>query len=244
MHRVEAELQSSEPSSSPHFMSSPMEIDLKEEQLGRNIKIAIIDSGIDHQHSSFLCEERVEEFNDNIRAITLNDTIIAKASFCCKSTNSIESRSDNAATDHLGHGIQCAAVAAGRRIEGNLLGAFPIIAEGAALNAEIYSYKMAWRSDTMHKQDYVISSLDIEEAFQAAIQDKVDLISVSISEDCSYVNAVSIGSFNAMKNNILMVTIRMLFFMALKDPIETALTYEQSSEIDTEIKSTLSWIAA
>uniref|UniRef100_A0A2N9I9Z4 Kinesin motor domain-containing protein n=1 Tax=Fagus sylvatica TaxID=28930 RepID=A0A2N9I9Z4_FAGSY len=145
MPRVEAKLQSSEPSSSPRFMSSPMEIDLKEEQLGRNIKIAIIDSGIDHQHSCFLREERVEEFKDNIRAIILNDTIIAKASLCCKSTNSIESRSDNAATDHLGH------------------------AEGAAPNAEIYSYKVAWRSDTMHKQGYVISSLDIEEAFQVAI---------------------------------------------------------------------------
>ncbi len=31
------------------------------------------------------------------------------------------------------------------------------------------------------------------------------MISVSISEDCSYVNAVSIRSFNAMKNNILTV---------------------------------------
>ncbi len=96
-------------------------------------------------------------------------SIIAKASFCCKSTNSIESRSDNAATDHLGHCSQCAAVAVGRRIEVNLLGAFPIIAEGAAPNAEIYSYKVAWRSDTMHKQGCVISSLDIEEAFQVAI---------------------------------------------------------------------------
>ena len=57
----------------------------------------------------------------------------------------------------------------------------------------------------MHKDKYDISSLDIEEAFQAAIQDGVDVLSVSFSEECSYLNGVLIASFYAMKNNILMV---------------------------------------
>ena len=60
-----------------------------------------------------------------------------------------------------------------------ICGAFPIIAEGAAPNAEIYSYKVVWKLDTMHKDKYDISSLDIEEAFQAAIRDGVDVISVT-----------------------------------------------------------------
>ena len=117
-------------------------------------------------------------------------TIIHKARLCCKSTNSVESILDNATRDVLDHGSQCATMAAGRRIEVKLCGAFPIIAEGLTPNAEIYSYKVEWRLDTMHKDKYDISSLDIEEAFQTIIPDRVDVISVSFLEECSYLNRV------------------------------------------------------
>ena len=57
----------------------------------------------------------------------------------------------------------------------------------------------------MQKDKYDISFLDIEEAFQAAVQDGVNVISISLSEECLYLNGVSIASFYAMKNNILTV---------------------------------------
>jgi hypothetical protein len=64
-----------------------------------------------------------------------------------------------------------------------------------------------WHGDWIQctKISFDISSLDIEEFFQAVIQDGLDVISVSLSEECSYLNRVSIGSFYTMKNNILTV---------------------------------------
>ena len=58
------------------------------------------------------------------------------------------------------------------------------------LISQLIGIKTLRLTDTMHKDKYDISSLDIEEAFQTIIPDRVDVISVSFLEECSYLNRV------------------------------------------------------
>lgn len=76
------------------------------------------------------------------------------------------------------------------------------LAEGAARggvpNARIAMYKVCW--------SYGCSSADILAAYDDAIADGVDIISVSLGSDFPFPymeDPIAIGSFHAMKNGIL-----------------------------------------
>ncbi|KAL3646857.1 hypothetical protein CASFOL_009401 [Castilleja foliolosa] len=99
-----------------------------------------------------------------------------------------------------GHGTHTASTAAGAAVEGaNLYGIASGTARGGVPSARIASYKVCWGIGC--------SDADILAAFDAAIADGVDLISVSIggakrnfTED-----PIAIGSFHAARKGILTV---------------------------------------
>ncbi|KAI4303471.1 hypothetical protein MLD38_039095 [Melastoma candidum] len=104
--------------------------------------------------------------------------------------------------DMIGHGTHTSSTLAGNVIPGaNVLGFAEGTARGAVPSARIAMYKVCWASSGC-------SDMDILAAFDAAIHDGVDIISISIGGDIpDYTHdSVSIGSFHAMKKGILVLT--------------------------------------
>ncbi|XP_050204667.1 subtilisin-like protease SBT5.3 [Mercurialis annua] len=103
------------------------------------------------------------------------------------------------ARDRDGHGTHTLSTAGGRFVPGaNLLGSANGTAKGGAPNARVASYKVCWRG---------CDSADILAGFDAAIHDGVDIINLSLSSRPSpYAeDAISVGSFHAVSNGILVV---------------------------------------
>lgn len=101
--------------------------------------------------------------------------------------------------DVEGHGTHTASTAAGGEIPGaSFLGLAEGAARGGVPNARIAVYKVCW--------SYGCDSADILKAFDDAIADGVDVISVSLGFDYPlfyFEDPIAIGSFHAMKNGIL-----------------------------------------
>ncbi|KAJ9680827.1 hypothetical protein PVL29_019980 [Vitis rotundifolia] len=103
--------------------------------------------------------------------------------------------------DVEGHGTHTASTAAGNIIQNaNLFGLAKGTARGAVPSARVAMYKVCWvRSGC--------SDMDILAAFEAAITDGVDIISISIGGvSPNYAeDSISIGAFHAMKKGIITV---------------------------------------
>ncbi|XAR70354.1 Cucumisin [Bertholletia excelsa] len=101
--------------------------------------------------------------------------------------------------DSIGHGTHTASTAAGREVPGaNYLGLANGTARGGVPGARIAVYKVCWT--------YGCASADILAAFDDAIADGVDIISVSLGADWPFQffeDPIAIGSFHAMKYGIL-----------------------------------------
>lgn len=101
--------------------------------------------------------------------------------------------------DSEGHGSHTASTAAGRLVtEASLLGLGTGTARGGVPSARIAVYKICW-SDAC-------SYADILAAFDDAIADGVDIISLSVggSSPLDYFeDPIAIGAFHSMKNGIL-----------------------------------------
>ena len=101
--------------------------------------------------------------------------------------------------DSEGHGSHTASTAAGRSAEGvSLYGLAEGTARGGVPSARIAVYKICWSDGC--------TDADILAAFDDAIADGVDIISLSVGGGSTFdyfADAIAIGSFHAMKNGIL-----------------------------------------
>ncbi|XP_074331271.1 subtilisin-like protease SBT4.14 isoform X2 [Apium graveolens] len=100
-----------------------------------------------------------------------------------------------------GHGTHTSSTVAGALVpNATLSGLAKGTARGAVPSARIAMYKVCW-------QNYGCSDMDILAAFEAAIHDGVDVVSISIggfSEDYA-TNSIAVGSFHAVRKGILTV---------------------------------------
>ncbi|XP_022746937.1 cucumisin-like [Durio zibethinus] len=108
----------------------------------------------------------------------------------------------NSPRDSEGHGTHTASTAAGKLVNGaNLYGFGSGTARGGVPSARIAVYKICWSDGCF--------DADILAAFDDAISDGVDIISISvgISSGLPYFkDSIAIGAFHAMKNSVLTVT--------------------------------------
>nr|XP_034891581.1 subtilisin-like protease SBT5.3 [Populus alba] len=108
--------------------------------------------------------------------------------------------SNNTARDTDGHGTHTLSTAGGRFVSGaNFLGSANGTAKGGSPNARVASYKVCWTG---------CYDADILAAFDAAIQDGVDILSISVGRAVGipyFSDGVAIGSFQAVMNGILVV---------------------------------------
>ncbi|KAL9383906.1 hypothetical protein Peur_024229 [Populus x canadensis] len=108
--------------------------------------------------------------------------------------------SNNTARDTDGHGTHTLSTAGGRFVSGaNYLGSAYGTAKGGSPNARVASYKVCWTR---------CYDADILAAFDAAIQDGVDILSLSLGRALEipyFRSGIAIGSFQAVKNGILVV---------------------------------------
>ncbi|KAK2968586.1 hypothetical protein RJ640_009414 [Escallonia rubra] len=104
--------------------------------------------------------------------------------------------------DSDGHGTHTASTAAGGLVSmANLMGLALGTARGGVPSARVAVYKVCWSDGC--------DDADILAAFDDAIADGVDLISVSVGGSLPldyFSDSVAIGSFHAMKNGILTTT--------------------------------------
>ncbi|GMI93517.1 hypothetical protein like AT5G45650 [Hibiscus trionum] len=113
--------------------------------------------------------------------------------------------------DADGHGTHTASIAAGRRVEyvAGVGGAGRGTASGGAPMARIAIYKACWATPGKPKADgNTCTSEDILAAFDAAIGDGVDVLSVSLGfsdQDSLDQDIMAIGSLHALSHNILTV---------------------------------------
>ncbi|KAM0945431.1 putative cucumisin [Dioscorea sansibarensis] len=114
--------------------------------------------------------------------------------------NFFDPREFKSPRDAIGHGTHTSSTAAGRAVCGaNYFGLAEGEARGAVPEARIAMYKVCWLG-------YGCSGADILKAFDDAIADGVDVISVSLGSGFPfeyYEDPIAIGSFHAMKKGIL-----------------------------------------
>lgn len=101
--------------------------------------------------------------------------------------------------DTEGHGSHTASTVAGQEVQNaSLFGIGEGVARGGVPNARIAVYKVCWASGC--------NDVDILAAFDDAIADGVDILSVSLGSTIPtpyHEDSISIGSFHAMKKGIL-----------------------------------------
>nr|XP_043615722.1 cucumisin-like [Erigeron canadensis] len=130
---------------------------------------------------------------------TCNNKIIGARYF--KASGRYDPKDIPSPRDSDGHGTHTASIAAGNIVRNaNLLGLRAGTARGAVPRARIAVYKVCWTSGC--------SDVDILSAFEAAVADGVDIITISVNHNYAswfLRDAIAIGSFHAMKTGILTV---------------------------------------
>ncbi|KAK4486437.1 hypothetical protein RD792_009114, partial [Penstemon davidsonii] len=167
-----------------------------------DIIIGLLDTGVWPEHPSFndtgygpppakwkgTCQSK---------NFTCNNKIIGARYY--KSDNTYNPTDIPSPRDGEGHGTHTASTAAGIELPGtSFLGLAEGLARGGVPNARIAVYKVCWA--------FGCDLADIFKAFDDAIADGVDIISVSLGSlypsDYFY-DPIAIGSFHAMKKGIL-----------------------------------------
>ncbi|CAL1387438.1 unnamed protein product [Linum trigynum] len=131
---------------------------------------------------------------------TCNNKIVG-AKFYRTSNSTFAAGDARSPVDSNGHGTHVAATAAGNLVGGaSLYGFGEGTARGGVPSARIAVYKVCWADSCYFS--------DILAAFDDAIADGVDLISLSLGAEISrdhFEDPIAIGSFHAMKEGILTV---------------------------------------
>ncbi|PIA54549.1 hypothetical protein AQUCO_00900840v1, partial [Aquilegia coerulea] len=179
------------------FMGFTEDVKRAPDQLESDVIVGVIDSGINPESESFSDEgfgpppEKWNGVCEGGEGFKCNNKLIGARFY---GTQSVDAR------DNIGHGTHTASTAAGNKVNNvSFYGFAPGNARGAVPSARIAVYKVcAGRTDC--------SSADILAAFDDAISDNVDILSVSLGgEGATGIlrDPVAIGSFHAMKKGIL-----------------------------------------
>ncbi|CAI9093907.1 OLC1v1029509C1 [Oldenlandia corymbosa var. corymbosa] len=166
-----------------------------------DVIVGILDSGIWPEHESFGDQgvgpvpARWKGSCDGLN-FTCNKKLIGARAYSSEMMNSTTPLS---ARDDVGHGTHTSATVAGREIaNASYYGIAKGVARGGFPNARIAMYKICSSNGC--------DTAGALKAFDDAIADGVDIISMSISGDDPYQyfnDALAIGSFHAMKNGVL-----------------------------------------
>ncbi|KAF9673085.1 hypothetical protein SADUNF_Sadunf11G0112100 [Salix dunnii] len=194
---------------------------LQQSNMGQGTIIGVIDSGVWPESKSFhdegmgpvpshwkgICQQG-ESFNSS----NCNRKIIGARWFVKGFQdqipfNTVEGREFMSPRDGVGHGSHTASTAAGNFVEKvSYKGLAAGLARGGAPLAHLAIYKVCWNIE-----DGGCADADLLKAFDKAIYDGVDILSVSIGNNIplfSYVdlrNSIAIGSFHATLNGIPVV---------------------------------------
>ncbi|KAL5727938.1 hypothetical protein ACHQM5_001077 [Ranunculus cassubicifolius] len=197
---------------------------LSESNMGAETIIGIIDSGIWPELESFsdknmgaipsrwkgICQhgERFNSTNCNKKLIGARWFVKGSRNEIKKNINITQAGDFLSPRDGIGHGTHTASTAAGRFVEKASYGGLAAgVARGGAPFARLAVYKVCWAF-----ANEGCSDADILKAFDKAIYDGVDILSLSIGNQVplfSYLsqnNAISIGSFHATARGITVVS--------------------------------------
>ncbi|KAF9598132.1 hypothetical protein IFM89_025546 [Coptis chinensis] len=165
-----------------------------------DVIVGVIDSGIWPEAESFAGEgfgpppKRWKGDCDGGKNFTCNNKLIGARFYKWEDSDLALSASDT-----QGHGTHTASTAAGNQVNNvSFLGLAQGNARGAVPSARIAVYKVCWEEGC--------NSEDILSAFDDAISDGVDILSVSLGAevvDEYAVDPIAIGAFHAMQNGIL-----------------------------------------
>ncbi|KAG4997058.1 hypothetical protein JHK85_028497 [Glycine max] len=176
---------------------------VKRTSIESDIIVGVIDSGIWPESDSFDDEgfgPPPQKWKGTCHNFTCNNKIIGAKYF--RMDGSYEKNDIISPRDTIGHGTHCASTAAGNSVieSTSFFGLASGTARGGVPSARIAVYKSCWSSGC--------DDADILQAFDEAIEDGVDIISISLGprevEYSDYFNDVfAIGAFHAMKKGIL-----------------------------------------
>ncbi|XP_020539569.1 subtilisin-like protease SBT3.8 isoform X2 [Jatropha curcas] len=193
---------------------------LTQSNMGEGTIIGVIDSGIWPESKSFndqgmrpvpshwkgICQggEHFNSSNCNKKLIGARWFIKGFKDVISKPVNTTNSMEFLSPRDGSGHGTHTASTAAGYFVEkASYKGLAAGVARGGAPLAHLAVYKVCWDIEGGGCSD-----ADILKAFDKAIQDGVDVLSISIGNEIplfSYVDqrdSIAIGSFHAISNGI------------------------------------------
>ncbi|KAL0288751.1 UNVERIFIED_CONTAM: Subtilisin-like protease SBT1.2 [Sesamum angustifolium] len=168
-----------------------------ESNYGKGVIIGVFDTGITPGHPSF-DDEGVPppparwKGKCELKGTACNNKLIGARNFA--------GDDPGPPIDHDGHGTHTASTAAGNFVSGaNLFGQANGVASGMSPLAHLAIYKVC-------SEDGCFES-DSMAAFDAAIEDGVDLLSISIGgiSVSFYEDGIALGAFAAMENGILVV---------------------------------------
>ncbi|XP_043720478.1 subtilisin-like protease SBT1.5 [Telopea speciosissima] len=183
---------------------------LKESDFGSDLVIGVIDTGIWPERKSFNDRDLGPVPNKwkgecvvskDFTATSCNRKLIGARFFCSgyeatngKMNETTEYRSPR---DSDGHGTHTASIAAGRYVfPASTLGYASGIAAGMAPKARLAAYKVCWTAGCYDS--------DILAAFDAAVSDGVDVVSLSVGGVVVpyYLDSIAIGAFGAADHGV------------------------------------------
>ncbi|KAI9174181.1 hypothetical protein LWI28_013257 [Acer negundo] len=194
---------------------------LTESNMGEGTIIGVIDTGVWPESESFndngigpvpshwkgICQEG-EQFNSsncNRKLIGARWFMKGMVDMIKRPIKTIQNKEFLSPRDAIGHGTHTASIAAGNFVDkASYKGLASGLARGGAPLAHLAIYKACWATGC--------SDVDILKAFDKAINDGVDIISVSVGYDIplfSYIDqrdSIAIGSFHAISNGITVVS--------------------------------------